>query len=81
MKTIDFKFKEFSISEPICLSLESFDFARKYYGYPKDFHGYVHLSLGKLSWIEKPDDMKWRIIAVNESIETILQKVRSYSSK
>lgn len=49
-------------------------FARKYYGYPKRFHGYVQLDLGRVSWLYRREDRSWEIKAVNRTMNDLLTR-------
>jgi len=43
-------------------------FAREYYGYPRDFYGYVPLALGAVSILNRRDDSSWEFITVNSRL-------------
>ena len=53
-----------------------FHFARKHYLYPEDFYGYIPLDLGHVSWLERIDDSKWIIKAVNVTSDKLLTSGR-----
>ena len=45
-------------------------FAREYYGYPRDFYGFVPLTLGSVTVLDRSDDGTWEFRVVNSRIGT-----------
>lgn len=40
-------------------------FARRYYGYPREFYGHIPISLGALFALDRKQDGSWEFVAIN----------------
>jgi broad specificity phosphatase PhoE len=49
-------------------------FARKYYGYPKNFYGVVSFDLGSVSILERNSDGRWRIAKINSRLSAPIKR-------